>query len=136
MTVSQILDLIITVSSVALVVIVAVYTKHKIEIDKKAQTGNLMARAEQVVARAVEPLVYQAEKDGGTGEEKFTQVLNSILMILDIAHLPHPTAQYLHGEIEKSVAAMKQAQGLIDAVDGKKIADTVANIQKKADKNA
>lgn len=132
MTVNQILDLIINISSVALVVIVAVYTKHKIEIDKKAQTGNLMARAEQVVARAVEPLVYQAEKDGGTGEEKFTQVLNSILMILDIAHLPHPTAQYLHGEIEKSVTAMKQAQGLIDAVDGKNTVEA----SKKDDKNA
>ena len=38
-------------------------------------------------------------------------------MILDLAHLPHPTSQYLSGEIEKAVTAMKQTQGLIDGVD-------------------
>ena len=68
MTVNQILDLVITVSSVALTVVVAIYAKHKVVIDKKAQQGDLIAKAEQVVARAVEPLVYQAEKNGGAGE--------------------------------------------------------------------
>ncbi len=45
MTINQILDLILTGTSVALVVIVAVYTKHKIEIDRKAQQGNQIAKA-------------------------------------------------------------------------------------------
>lgn len=74
----------------------------------------MIAKSEQVVARAVEPLVYQAEKDGGSGETKFNQVLNGLLILLDLAHLPHPTREYLSGEIEKGVTAMKQAQGLID----------------------
>ena len=117
MTVNQILDLVITVSSVALTVVVAIYAKHKVVIDKQAQKGNLMAKAEQIVAQSVAPLVYQAEKDGGDGADKFTQVLNEVLMILDLAHLPHPTSQYLSGEIEKAVTAMKKTQGLIDAVD-------------------
>lgn len=117
MTVNQILDLVITVSSVALTVVVAIYAKHKVAIDKQAQKGNLMAKAEQIVAQSVAPLVYQAEKDGGDGAEKFTQVLNEVLMILDLAHLPHPSSQFIGGEIEKAVTAMKQTQGLIDAVD-------------------
>lgn len=118
MTVNQILDLVITVSSVALTVVVAIYAKHKVAIDKQVQKGNLMAKAEQIVAQSVAPLVYQAEKDGGDGADKFTQVLNEVLMILDLAHLPHPTNQLIGGEIEKAVTAMKQTQGLIDAVDG------------------
>ncbi len=105
MTVNQILDLVITVSSVALTVVVAIYAKHKVAIDKQAQKGNLMAKAEQIVAQSVAPLVYQAEKDGGDGADKFTQVLNEVLMILDLAHLPHPSSQFIGGEIEKAVTA-------------------------------
>ena len=119
MTVNQILDLVITVSSVVLTVVVAIYAKHKVAIDKQAQKGNLMAKAEQIVAQSVAPLVYQAEKDGGDGADKFAQVLNEVLVILDLAHLPHPTKEYLSGEIEKAVTTMKQAQELIDTLDTK-----------------
>ena len=100
MTINQILDLALVMVSVALTVIVAVYTKHKIEIDRKAQQGNQIAKAEQLVARSVAPLVYQAEKDGGNGAEKFTQVLNGILMILDLAHLPHPDRKEHTSELQ------------------------------------
>lgn len=131
MTVNQILDLVITVSSVALTVVVAIYAKHKVAIDKQAQKGNLMAKAEQIVAQSVAPLVYQAEKDGGDGADKFTQVLNEALMILDLAHLPHPSLQFIGGEIEKAVTAMKQTQRLIDAVE-----DKPADTDKKVDTNA
>ncbi|WP_288290920.1 phage holin [uncultured Lactobacillus sp.] len=133
MTVNQILDLVITVSSVALTVVVAIYAKHKVAIDKQAQKGNLMAKAEQIVAQSVAPLVYQAEKDGGDGADKFTQVLNEVLMILDLAHLPHPSSQFIGGEIEKAVTAMKQTQGLIDSVDGKA---TTSDKTVKSDHNA
>lgn len=133
MTVNQILDLVITVSSVALTVVVAIYAKHKVAIDKQAQKGNLMAKAEQIVAQSVSPLVYQAEKDGGDGADKFTQVLNEVLMILDLAHLPHPSSQFIGGEIEKAVTAMKQTQGLIDLVDGKA---TTSDKTVKSDPNA
>ena len=114
MTINQTLNSIIILVSVALTVIVAIYAKHKIDIDKKAQQGSLIAKAEQVVAQAVTPLVYQAQKDGGDGEEKFKQVLDGLITILDLAHLPHPSKDYLSGEIEKSVTTMKQTQGLID----------------------
>lgn len=133
MTVNQILDLVITVSSVALTVVVAIYAKHKVAIDKQAQKGNLMAKAEQIVAQSVAPLVYQAEKDGGDGADKFTQVLNEVLMILDLAHLPHPSSQFIGGEIEKAVTAMKQTQGLIDSVDGQA---TTSDKTVKSDPNA
>ena len=131
MTISQILDLITTLSCVALVVIVAYYTKNKVEIDRKAAAGDKMAKAQKMVEQVVEPLVIQAEKDGGTGTEKFTQVLNAILLILDMAHLPHPTSEYLHGMIEKGVTVMKQTQGLIDTFDGKKITDVATKPEQK-----
>lgn len=131
MTINQIMDLVITISSVALVVIVAIYTKNKVEIDRKAMQGNELAKAEQLVAKTVEPLVYQAEKNGGDGDAKFTQVLNTVLDILDLAHLPHPSSAFIGGEIEKSVAAMKKTQGLIDTVENKP-----ADQDKKADTNA
>lgn len=131
MTINQIMDLVITISSVALVVIVAIYTKNKVEIDRKAMQGNELAKAEQLVAKTVEPLVYQAEKSGGDGDTKFTQVLNTVLGILDLAHLPHPSSQFIGGEIEKSVAAMKRTQNLIDTVE-----DKPADQDKKADTNA
>lgn len=99
MTINQIMDLVITISSVALVVIVAIYTKHKVEIDRKAMQGNELAKAEQLVAKTVEPLVYQAEKSGGDGDTKFTQVLNTVLGILDLAHLPHPSSQFIGGKL-------------------------------------
>ena len=131
MTINQIMDLVITIASVALVVIVAIYTKNKVEIDRKAMQGNELAKAEQLVAKTVEPLVYQAEKNGGDGDAKFTQVLNTVLGILDLAHLPHPSSQFIGGEIEKSVAAMKRTQNLIDTVE-----DKPADQDKKADTNA
>lgn len=131
MTINQIMDLVIIISSVALVVIVAIYTKNKVEIDRKAMQGNELAKAEQLVAKTVEPLVYQAEKSGGDGDTKFTQVLNTVLGILDLAHLPHPSSQFIGGEIEKSVAAMKRTQNLIDTVE-----DKPADQDKKADTNA
>lgn len=131
MTINQIMDLVITISSVALVVIVAIYTKNKVEIDRKAMQGNELAKAEQLVAKTVEPLVYQAEKSGDDGDTKFTQVLNTVLGILDLAHLPHPSSQFIGGEIEKSVAAMKRTQNLIDTVEDKPAAQ-----DKKADTNA
>ena len=134
MTVSQISDVITTVCAVALVLIVWFYTRNKDKIEKRAAEGDKMAKSYEVVERVVEPLVIQAEKDGGTGEEKFTQVLNSIFIILDLAHLPHPTIQYLKGMIEKGVTAMKKTQSVIDTIDGQKVADTVTDITKKAEK--
>ena len=117
MSFSHILDLVLVATSVAAVIVVSVYAKHKIAIDRKAAQGDLLAKAEKIVAQSVSPLVYQAEKCGGDGEEKLTFVVQGLFLLLDMAHLPHPTMSFVKGMVEKSVTAMKQAQSIADTVD-------------------
>ena len=117
MSFSHILDLVLVATSVVAVIVVSVYAKHKIAIDKKAAQGDLLAKAEKIVAQSVSPLVYQAEKRGGDGEEKLTFVVQGVFLLLDMAHLPHPTMSFVKGMVEKSVTAMKQAQSIADTVD-------------------
>ena len=117
MSFSHILDLVLVATSVVAVIVVSVYAKHKIAIDKKAAQGDLLAKAEKIVAQSVSPLVYQAEKRGGDGEEKLTFVVQGVFLLLDMAHLPHPTMSFVKGMVEKSVTAMKQAQAIADTVD-------------------
>lgn len=117
MSVNQLLDLAIVVTSVAAVIVASVYAKHKIAIDKKAAQGDLLAKAEKIIAQSVSPLVYQAEKRGGDGEDKLTFVVQGLFLLLDMAHLPHPTMSFVKGYVEKSVTAMKQAQSIADTVD-------------------
>ena len=117
MSFSHILDLVLVVTSVVAVIVVSVYAKHKIAIDKKAAQGDLLAKAEKIVAQSVSPLVYQAEKRGGDGEDKLTFVVQGVFLLLDMAHLPHPTMSFVKGMVEKAVIAMKQAQSIADTVD-------------------
>ena len=65
MNFSQVLETAIVFLSVVAVAIASIYSKHKIEIDKRAAQGDLLAKSEQLAARSVTPLVYQAEKRGG-----------------------------------------------------------------------
>ena len=117
MSFSHLLDLMVVAVSVAAVVIVSFYTKHKIKIDERAAKGDRVAMAQQIVAQAVTPLVYQAEKRGGAGEEKMDFVINGLNLILSLAHLPALPASFLKGLAEKAVVAMKQAQSIADTVD-------------------
>lgn len=117
MNFSNLLDLVLVVTSVAAVVVASVYAKHKIAIDKKAAQGDLLAKSEKIVAQSVSPLVYQAEKRGGDGEDKLTFVVQGVFLLLDMAYLPHPTMSFVKGMVEKSVTAMKQAQSIADTVD-------------------
>lgn len=117
MSFSHLLDLVLVVTSVVAVIVVSMYAKHKIAIDKKAAQGDLLAKAEKIVAQSVSPLVYQAEKRGGDGEDKLTFVVQGLFVLLDMAHLPHPTMSFVKGMVEKSVLAMKQAQAIADTVD-------------------
>ncbi len=117
MNFSHLLDLVLVVTSVAAVVVASVYAKHKIAIDKKAAQGDLLAKAEKIVAQSVSPLVYQAEKRGGDGENKLTFVVEGLFLLLDMAHLPHPTMSFVKGMVEKSVTAMKQTQAISDTID-------------------
>ena len=117
MSFSHILDLVLVATSVVAVIVVSVYAKHKIAIDKKAAQGDLLAKAEMIVAQSVSPLVYQAEKRGGAGEDKLTFVVQGLFLLLDMAHLPHPTMSFVKGMVEKSVLAMRQAQTIADTVD-------------------
>ena len=117
MSFSHILDLVLVATSVVAVIVVSVYAKHKIAIDQKAAQGDLLAKAEKIVAQSVSPLVYQAEKRGGDGEDKLTFVVQGLFLLLDMAHLPHPTMSFVKGMVEKAVIAMKQAQSIADTVD-------------------
>lgn len=117
MNFNHLLDLALVAVSVAAVVVVSVYAKHKIAIDKKAAQGDLLAKAEKIVAQSVSPVVYQAEKRGGDGEDKLTFVVQGVFLLLDMAHLPHPTMSYVKGVVEKAVVAMKQTQSIADTVD-------------------
>lgn len=117
MSINHLLDLAIVVTSVAAVIVASVYAKHKIAIDKKAAQGDLLAKSEKIIAQSVSPLVYQAEKRGGDGEDKLTFVVQGLFLLLDMAHLPHPTMSFVKGMVEKSVTAMKQAQSIANTVD-------------------
>ena len=117
MSFSHILDLVLVVTSVTAVIVVSVYAKHKIAIDKKVAQGDLLAKAEKIVAQSVSPLVYQAEKRGGEGEDKLTFVVQGLFLLLDMAHLPHPTMSFVKGMVEKAVTAMKQTQSIADTID-------------------
>ena len=117
MNFSHLLDLVLVATSVVAVIVVSVYAKHKIAIDQKAAQGDLLAKAEKIVAQSVSPLVYQAEKRGGDGEDKLTFVVQGLFLLLDMAHLPHPTMSFVKGMVEKAVIAMKQAQSIADTVD-------------------
>ena len=117
MSFNHLLDLVLVATSVVAVIVVSVYAKHKIAIDKKAAQGDLLAKAEKIVAQSVSPLVYQAEKRSGDGEDKLTFVVQGLFLLLDMAHLPHPTTSFVKGTVEKAVLAMKQAQTIADTVD-------------------
>lgn len=51
MSFNHLLDLMVVAVSVAAVVIVSFYTKHKIEIDERAAKGDRVAMAQQIVAQ-------------------------------------------------------------------------------------
>ncbi|WP_436341545.1 phage holin [Lactobacillus johnsonii] len=125
MSFSHLLDLMVVAVSVAAVVIVSFYAKHKIEIDERAAKGDRVAMAQQIVAQAVTPLVYQAEKRGWGGEEKMDFVINGLNLILSLAHLPALPVSFLKGLAEKAVVAMKQTQAISDTIDKPKPNKTI-----------
>lgn len=125
MSFSHLLDLLVVAVSVAAVAIVSFYAKHKIEIDERAAKGDRVAKAQQIAAQAVTPLVYQAEKRGGAGEEKMDFVINGLNLILSLAHLPALPTSFLKGLAEKAVVAMKQTQAIADTVDKPKPNKTI-----------
>ena len=129
MSFSHILDLMVVAVSVAAVAIVSFYTKHKIEIDERAAKGDRVAMSQQIVAQAVTPLVYQAEKRGGAGEEKMDFVINGLNLILSLAHLPALPTSFLKGLAEKAVVAMKQTQAIADTVDKPKTTTIVGELK-------
>ena len=116
MNFEQIGDLIVVVMSVVAVIIFYVYSKHKIEIDKKALQGDALAKAEQMIARSAGAIVFQTDKEGGSGQEKLVSAFNYLTAILDMAHLPHPSTAYIKGEIEKSVTTMKQTKNAVESM--------------------
>lgn len=116
MSLGQITDLVVVVLSVVVTIIFYFYSKHKIEIDKKALQGDALAKAEQMIARSAGAIVFQTDKEGGSGQEKLVNAFNYLTAILDMAHLPHPSAAYIKGEIEKSVTTMKQTKNAVESM--------------------
>ena len=78
--------------------------------------GDRLAKAEKMIANSASAIVYQTEKDGGSGQEKLVSALNYLIAILDMAHLPHPSTAYIKGEIEKSVTTMKQTKNAVESM--------------------
>ncbi|MGP3254577.1 phage holin [Lactobacillus paragasseri] len=116
MSLGQITDLVVVVLSVVVTIIFYFYSKHKIEIDKKALQGDALAKAEQMIARSAGAIVFQTDKEGGSGQEKLVNAFNYLTSILDMAHLPHPSTAYIKGEIEKSVTTMKQTKNAVESM--------------------
>lgn len=116
MSLGQITDLVIVALSVVVTIIFYFYSKHKIEIDKKALQGDALAKAEQMIARSAGAIVFQTDKEGGSGQEKLVSAFNYLIAILDMAHLPHPSTAYIKGEIEKSVTTMKQTKNAVESM--------------------
>lgn len=116
MSLGQITDLVVVVLSVVVTIIFYFYSKHKIEIDKKALQGDALAKSEQMIARSAGAIVFQTDKEGGSGQEKLVSAFNYLTAILDMAHLPHPSTAYIKGEIEKSVTTMKQTKNAVESM--------------------
>lgn len=116
MSLGQITDLVVVVLSVVVTIIFYFYSKHKIEIDKKALQGDALAKAEKMIARSAGAIVFQTDKEGGSGQEKLVSAFNYLTAILDMAHLPHPSTAYIKGEIEKSVTTMKQTKNAVESM--------------------
>ena len=116
MSLGQITDLVVVVLSVVVTIIFYFYSKHKIEIDKKALQGDALAKAEQMIAKSAGAIVFQTDKEGGSGQEKLVNAFNYLTAILDMAHLPHPSTAYIKGEIEKSVTTMKQTKNAVESM--------------------
>lgn len=116
MSFEQIGDMLVVAVSVVIAIIVYVYSKNKIAIDKKAMQGDALAKAEKMIANSANAIVYQTEKEGGSGKDKLLAAFNYLIAILDLAHLPHPSTAYIKGEIEKSVTTMKQTKNFVDSM--------------------
>lgn len=130
MNAGLIADSVIVVLSVAVTIIFYVYSKNKIAIDKKAMQGDALAKAEKMIANSAKAIVYQTEKEGGSGKDKLLAAFNYLIAILDLAHLPHPSTAYIKGEIEKSVATMNQTKDFVDTLQKA----TVVEEKKKEEK--
>lgn len=116
MSFEQIGDMLVVAVSVVIAIIFYVYSKNKIAIDKKAMQGDALAKAEKMIANSANAIVYQTEKEGGSGKDKLLAAFNYLIAILDLAHLPHPSTAYIKGEIEKSVTTMKQTKNAVESM--------------------
>ncbi|MBP2057914.1 LL-H family phage holin [Lactobacillus colini] len=133
--IKEITDIVMIVVGVAVAGLGAYYVKNKVSIDKKAQEGDNFAKATKYIATHAQSLVYQAEKNGGSGDEKLSFVVNAITTALSLAHLPNPGEAFIKGEIEKSVKVMKSTSDTISVAseevpeEEKKLAPTTVEVE-------
>lgn len=121
MNIENIFIAVLTIGVIVTVIIFNNYVNHRKEIDEKALKGNRVAQSQKMIAQVMQPLVFQAEKNGGKGDEKLKFVLDQATKIVTDAGLPKANAEFMRGQAEKSVALMKQTQDIIDT--GKAIND-------------
>lgn len=116
-------------------IVLIYYLLNKVSIDKKAQEGDNFAKATKYIATHAQSLVYQAEKNGGSGDEKLNFVVNAINTALSLAHLPNPGENFIKGEIEKSVKVMKSTTDTVNTIvedvpeDEKNLAPTTVEVE-------
>ncbi|MBD5430158.1 phage holin [Lactobacillus sp.] len=136
--IKEITDVVMVVLGIVGASLVGYYVKNKVSIDKKAQEGDNFAKATKYIASHAQSLVYQAEKNGGSGDEKLNFVINAIDTALSLAHLPNPGESFIKGEIEKSVKVMKSTSDTIDVIteevpeDEKNLSPTAVEVEETA----
>lgn len=139
--IKEITDIVFTILGVIVALLGSYYVKNKVAIDKKAQDGDNFAKATQYVANHAQSLVYQAEKQGGSGSDKLNFVISAINAALSLAHLPNPGQDYIKGEVEKSVKVMKSTTDTINAIseevpeDEKDLAPTMVEVEDEVKSN-
>lgn len=106
-------DLILDAIAIIIAVIVAYgvfwFKKHKTEIDKKAEEGNALAFATDLLGKMTTNFVYDLKDSSEKGEHKKQDVMVKVKSALADAKLPIPSDAEISGAIEKAVTTMKLA---------------------------
>lgn len=115
-------DLIITIASIALVVIAGLYQHFNKQIKEKEAHGSLVAKSLDAIGQFAQAGVYQVADLNETGSNKKEMVLNDVHAMLKVLKLPDPGDQFINSEIQKSYSLMKQAKAqqannVLNAVD-------------------
>lgn len=108
--IKEITDVVVTIGSIAIVVIAALYVRFNKQIKEKEAHGSLVAKSLDVIGSFCATNVYQAQTTDKSGDEKKQMVVDGVNEVLDTLKLPNPGKAYINGEVEKAYNIMKQGQ--------------------------